>query len=131
MILRSGRVVVMALVLALAACSSAPGESEGSPPVGSTVPPPASSPVVAPSTAATAPFPVASFTAISEEPVTEELAAKFQEALALHDVADGGGMSATVMTAEGTWSGTTGRPTVSETSRSTTSSRSRASPSRW
>ena len=99
----------MALVLALAACSSAPGESEGSPPVGSTVPPPASSPVVAPSTAATAPFPVASFAAINEEPVTEELAAKFQEALALHDVADGGGMSATVMTAEGTWSGTTGK----------------------
>ena len=40
--------------------------------------------------------------------MTEELAAKLQAALALHDVADGGGMSATVMTAEGTWSGTTG-----------------------
>jgi CubicO group peptidase (beta-lactamase class C family) len=64
--------------------------------------------VVASSTAATAPFPVATFTAISEDPVTEELAARFQEALALPDVTDGGGMSATVMTAEGTWSGTTG-----------------------
>jgi D-alanyl-D-alanine carboxypeptidase len=41
--------------------------------------------------------------------VTEELAAKFQAALALHDVSDGGGMSATVRTAEGTWSGTTGK----------------------
>ena len=41
--------------------------------------------------------------------MTEELAAKLQAALALHDVADGGGMSATVMAAEGTWSGTTGK----------------------
>ena len=41
--------------------------------------------------------------------MTKELAAKLQAALALHDVADGGGMSATVMTAEGTWSGTTGK----------------------
>ena len=40
--------------------------------------------------------------------MTEELAAELQAALALHDVADGGGMSATVMTADGTWSGTTG-----------------------
>ena len=54
-------------------------------------------------------FPIATFAAISEDPVTEELAAEFQAALALHDVADGGGMSATVMTAEGTWSGTTGK----------------------
>lgn len=54
-------------------------------------------------------FPVAAFAAISEDPVTEELAAKFQAALALHDVTGGGGMSATVMTAEGTWSGTTGK----------------------
>jgi hypothetical protein len=54
-------------------------------------------------------FPVATFAAISEDPVTEQLAAKFQEALSLHDVADGGGMSATVSTVEGTWSGTTGK----------------------
>jgi D-alanyl-D-alanine carboxypeptidase len=37
------------------------------------------------------------------------MAAKFQAALARHDVTDGGGMSATVMTAEGTWDGTTGK----------------------
>jgi len=54
-------------------------------------------------------FPIATFAAISEDPVTEESAAKFQAALALHDVTGGGGMSATVMTAEGTWSGTTGK----------------------
>jgi CubicO group peptidase (beta-lactamase class C family) len=72
--------------------------------VRSTVPPP---PSTSPTTSAS-PFPVAAFAAISEDPVTEELVAKFQEALARHDVTDGGGMSATVMTPEGTWSGTTG-----------------------
>jgi len=111
-IIRSGRVIVVALVVTLAACSSTPGGSEDSPPVGSTVAPPASSPVVAPSTAATAPaapFPIATFAAISEDPVTEESAAKLQAALALHDVSGGGGMSATVMTADGTWNGTTGK----------------------
>jgi len=107
-IIRPGRVIAVALVVTLAACSSTPGRNERSPSVGSTVTPPASSPVVAPSTAAAAPaapFPIEAFAAISEDPATEELAAKFK---ALHDVADGGGVSATVMTAEGTWSGTTG-----------------------
>ncbi|HSP27581.1 MAG TPA: serine hydrolase domain-containing protein [Ilumatobacteraceae bacterium] len=54
-------------------------------------------------------FPIAAFAAISDDPVTEELATKLQVALAVHDVSDGGGMSATVMTDEGTWSGTTGK----------------------
>lgn len=54
-------------------------------------------------------FPTAAFAAISEDPVTEEVAAELQAALALHDVAGGGGMSATVMTPDGTWSGTTGK----------------------
>jgi D-alanyl-D-alanine carboxypeptidase len=53
-------------------------------------------------------FPIPAFADISEDPVPEMLAKEFQAALALHDVGDGGGMSATVMTAEGTWSGTTG-----------------------
>lgn len=53
-------------------------------------------------------FPIATFAAISEDPVADEVAAQLQAALALHDVTGGGGMSATVMTAEGTWSGTTG-----------------------
>ncbi|KRT61075.1 MAG: hypothetical protein XU10_C0044G0008 [Chloroflexi bacterium CSP1-4] len=59
-----------------------------------------------------APFPVATFAAISEDPVTDELAAKFQVALDDLVGSDGfgeeGGMTATVMTAEGTWSGTVG-----------------------
>jgi hypothetical protein len=77
MIIRSGRVIAAALVVALAACSSTPGQSESSPPVGSTVAPPSSTT----STMSAAPFPVATFAAISEEPVTDELAAKFQVAL--------------------------------------------------
>jgi len=105
----------VARVVALAACSSTPGRTESSAPVGSTVAPPASSTVVAPSTAATmsaAPFPVATFAAISEDPVTDKLAAKFQVALDDLVGSDGfgerGGMTATVMTTEGTWSGTVG-----------------------
>jgi len=95
----------VALVVVLAACSSAPSEREGSPPAGSTVAPHPSRT----STASAAAFPVGAFAAISEDPVTEELAATLQAALATHDVAGGGGMSATVMTAEGIWSGTTGK----------------------
>ena len=55
------------------------------------------------------PFPTSAFAAISEDPVPDELATRLQAALANHDVTGGGGMSATVMTPEGTWSGTTGK----------------------
>ena len=97
MIARTGNVGVVTLVLVLsAACGSDAGPASPT------------STTSATSTQA-AGFPIATFAAISEDPVTEELAAGFQAALALHDVADGGGMSATVMTAEGTWSGTTGK----------------------
>jgi D-alanyl-D-alanine carboxypeptidase len=44
---------------------------------------------------------------ISEDPVSDEAAAEFQAALS--DMADGAGMAATVMTADGTWSGATGK----------------------
>ena len=43
----------------------------------------------------------------SEDPVSDEAAAEFQAAL--NDMADGAGMAATVMTADGTWSGATGK----------------------
>ena len=97
------RHAALTLVFVLAACGSsgpAPTTSTTSP-----IAPPAST---EPSEEAAA-FPVAAFTAISEDPVSEALAAKLQAALASHDVTGGGGMSATVMTAEGTWSGTTGK----------------------
>jgi D-alanyl-D-alanine carboxypeptidase len=57
----------------------------------------------------TAPLSTNAFRAISSAPVGAELAAKLQAALATHDITGGGGMSATVMTAAGTWSGTIGK----------------------
>ena len=108
MIIRPGRVIVVALVVALAACSSTPGQSQSSPPVGSTVAPPSSTT----STMSAAPFPVATFAAISEDPVSDRSAAEFQAALddlvESEGFGEGGGMTATVMTSEGTWSGTVG-----------------------
>ena len=75
-------------------------------PVESTMAPPVSTEQAA------AQFPVALFSAISEEPVTEELAAMFQAGLeefaGSDDFAEGGGLTASVMTADGTWSGTVG-----------------------
>ena len=121
MIARTANVSVVTLVLVLAAAcgsdadlatttsttsaTSTPGGIEATSPVASTMAPPAPTEP----TEQAADFPMAAFAAISDDPVTEETAAKFQVALALNDVADGGGMSATVMTAEGTWSGTTGK----------------------
>jgi D-alanyl-D-alanine carboxypeptidase len=52
-------------------------------------------------------FPTAAFADISEDPVSERAAAEFQAAL--RDMAGGAGMAATVMTADGTWSGATGK----------------------
>ena len=53
-------------------------------------------------------FPTEAFVAISDAPVSDETAAKFQGIL--EDMADGTrGMTATVMTADGTWSGATGK----------------------
>jgi D-alanyl-D-alanine carboxypeptidase len=51
-------------------------------------------------------FPTGIFAALSDDPVPGDVAAKFQAALA--DTADGGGIAATVMTPDGTWSGAFG-----------------------
>ena len=53
------------------------------------------------------PFPSEAFAAISSDPVSSETAAKFQAAL--EAMAGDGGMTATVMTADGTWSGAIGK----------------------
>jgi CubicO group peptidase (beta-lactamase class C family) len=52
------------------------------------------------------PFPIAAVADIRDDPVAEELAAKLRAALS--DVAGGGGMAATVMSRDGTWSGAVG-----------------------
>jgi D-alanyl-D-alanine carboxypeptidase len=118
MIARTGNVGVVALVLVLAACGSGAGaastastaatstpSAEPSAPVESA----GASPASAEPTDQPASFPIEAFSGISEDPVSEELAAALQTALSVHDVTGGGGMSATVMTPQGTWSGTTGK----------------------
>ncbi len=52
------------------------------------------------------PFPAGAFAALSNDPVPEDVAAKFQAILA--DMAGAGGIAATLMTPEGTWSGAAG-----------------------
>ncbi len=58
-------------------------------------------------TSTDAPFPTESFAGITEGPVPADLAAELQSILA--DLAGEAGMSATVMSAHGTWSGATGK----------------------
>ena len=53
------------------------------------------------------PFPIAAFADISRDPASEEASAKLQQVLA--DMAGDGGMTATLMTPDGTWSGTAGK----------------------
>lgn len=98
-----GRVVALALVAALAGCAPTPGGTETA---GSVLP---SVPSVAPASPnePAAAFPIAAFADISEDPVSEEVAAEFQAILS--DMAGGGGMAATVMSADGTWSGAAGK----------------------
>jgi D-alanyl-D-alanine carboxypeptidase len=52
-------------------------------------------------------FPTAAFADISEDPVSREAAAQFQAIL--DDMAGGAGMTATVLSPDGTWSGATGK----------------------
>jgi CubicO group peptidase (beta-lactamase class C family) len=61
---------------------------------------------VQPSVAPTV-FPAGAFAALSDDPVPEVVAGKFQATLA--DMAGGGGIAATVMTPDGTWSGAFGK----------------------
>jgi D-alanyl-D-alanine carboxypeptidase len=85
---------------------------------GASVPPPTVGPSgtgvasAAPSSVPTpvaraAAFPTEAFAALNEEPVAEDVAAKFQAALA--DAAGGAGIAVTMMTPQGTWSGAAGK----------------------
>lgn len=124
MIARTRSVIVVTLVLALAACgsdasppsttsttaaTSTPSSIETTAPVESAVAQPASTEP----TEQTAAFPIASFAAIREDRMTTESAAEFQAALnelaERDDIASEGGLTATVMTAAGTWSGAAGK----------------------
>jgi D-alanyl-D-alanine carboxypeptidase len=98
-----GRVLTLFLVVALAGCSSGNDDAPTERSVEASESPAAS----ASASVSAAAFPIAAFADISEEPVSEEAAAEFKAAL--RDTADGGGMSATVMSADGTWSGAVGK----------------------
>jgi len=93
------RVLALALVVALAGCAPTPGTTDTT----ASVEPSAAS--ASPSQRAGA-FPTAAFADIREEPVSEEAAAEFQTILS--EAAGGGGVTATVMSANGTWSGAVG-----------------------
>ena len=102
------RVMSFAVVVLLAGCAPIPDGSETAP---SSEPSVASA--AAPSRQASASpsdeveaFPTAAFADISDDPVPEDVAAKFQAVL--DDMAGGGGIAATVMTPDGTWSGAAG-----------------------
>jgi len=93
----------LAVVVVLAGCAST---SDGNETAGSDDP--SDTPFASPSpTRAMVDFPTDAFADISEDPVSEEVAKEFQTAL--REMAGGGGMTATVMSPEGTWSGATGK----------------------
>ena len=96
---------LLALVVAVALAGCNP-PSDGNETVGSDDP--SDTPVASPSpTGATADFPTDAFADISDEPVPAKLAAKFQKVL--NEMAGQSGMTATVTSPFGTWSGATGK----------------------
>lgn len=95
--------VTLGLVVLLTGCGSSPSGGSAHPTTTRT----AASPSARDHAGA---FPTASFADIHEDPVPEELAAEFRAALnEMSDMVGGGGMAATVMSPDGTWSGATGK----------------------
>ena len=103
---RNGNAVMLSLIalaaaVALAGCAPTSGGTETASSIDTS-----DTPVPSPSATRTM-FPTAAFADISEEPVSEEVAKEFQSAL--REMAGNGGMTATVMSPAGTWSGVTGK----------------------
>ena len=98
------RFLVMALVIGIVSGCGSSG-SAAAPSSATTPGATGSAASPQPSVAATA-FPTGAFAALSDDPVPQDVAANFQAILA--DMAGGGGITATVMTADGTWSGAAG-----------------------
>ncbi|MFL5796429.1 MAG: serine hydrolase domain-containing protein [Actinomycetota bacterium] len=100
-----------ALVVALAACAPTLEERKTVTPVApsaaSVAPTSPSGPTEASPTDRSDEFPIAAFADIGEDPVSDDLAEEFQAALRV--MAGGGGMSAAVMSPDGTWSGAAGK----------------------
>lgn len=108
-----GLVSAFTLVVALAGCAPTPAATDPTASVAPSATPvalvePSVAPVASASPSApAAAFPTAAFAGISEQPVSEEKASQLQAILS--DMAGGAGMAATVMSADGTWSGATGK----------------------
>ena len=106
---RHGPWLALAAVLTLGACTSTREADAPAP----TVPVSSASGVTAPDDEPTpsaegSAFPIEAFADISEDPVSKKEVAEFQAILDDMASFNGAGMSATVMTADGTWSGATG-----------------------
>ena len=105
-----GRFSAFAVVVALAACSPTPEKPETVTPVSpsgaSVAPTSPSGPAETSRPDEAEAFPIQAFADISEVPVPDDLAADFEAAL--KEMAGSGGMSATVLTPDGTWSGAAG-----------------------
>src|ERR687891_330956 len=98
---RHGCVLAWGLAVALAGCAPA---SEGKETTARGEP---SEPSDASPWVSGEPFPTAAFSDLSEDPVSAEVAAEFEAAL--REMAGKGGMSATVMSPDGTWNGAVGK----------------------
>jgi D-alanyl-D-alanine carboxypeptidase len=98
-----GQILALMIVLALAGCSSEPPAGPAAP-----ASPSATDTQETPSPAAE-PFPVRAFADVNADPVSEARAAELQAVLEeMSDDADGAGMSATVLSPAGSWSGAAG-----------------------
>src|SRR5262245_39386724 len=98
-----GRASAVVLIVVMAACSSSASPKD--PPVSGQT---SATPVVSASTSEpAAAFPIEAFADVSYDAVSDETAAAFQAAL--NDMAGRGGMAATVMSPDGTWSGAAGK----------------------
>lgn len=98
-----GGVLALAMVAALAGCAPSPDGRE----TAVSIEPSVSGVASASPSERAASFPTAAFADIREHPVSKKRAAKFQAILS--GMAGGGGMAATVMSADGTWSGAAGK----------------------
>jgi D-alanyl-D-alanine carboxypeptidase len=98
-----GRLMALALLVTLAGCAPTPDSTE----MADSVEPSIERVASASPSEPVASFPTVAFARISEGPVSEKAAASLQAAL--RETAGGGGMTATVMSPDGTWSGAAGK----------------------
>jgi D-alanyl-D-alanine carboxypeptidase len=100
------RLSTFTLVIALAGCAPTSSGTQSSTTVEPSVEPSVAPVASASPSAPAATFPTAVFAGLGDEPVSDELAAELQEVL--DRSGNGDGLTATLITPQGTWSGATG-----------------------